>query len=75
MSKKLSYHVTTFSDKIRIMNQANSKSLTMTADEARNLHLDIFALLAKITELQTSSKSSIDTVEIKVDGGSFPHFS
>jgi hypothetical protein len=71
MSKKLSYHVTAFSDKVRIMNQTNSKSLTMTVEEARNLHLDIFALLAKIAELQSSPNKSSDSVDIKMDGGAF----
>jgi hypothetical protein len=44
----LSYHANKFSEKIRHMNDTNSQSITLRADEARNLHTDIFALLARI---------------------------
>lgn len=74
MSKeKLSYNVKKFSDKVRILNQTNSKSLTMTVDEARNLQSDIFDLLSKITELtdENSKVSQPETLEIKLDGGTF----
>lgn len=72
MSKKLSYHAQAFSDKVRVLNQTNSKTLTMTVDEARNLQSDIFALLSKIAELtENKQKSQDENVEIKMDGGKF----
>jgi hypothetical protein len=69
-SKPLSYHVTKFSDKVRVMNDSSSKSVTLTADEARNLHTDIFALLAKIAELSVPPAESAVTTVLQ-DGGGF----
>lgn len=52
------------------MNQANGKILTLNADEARNLHTEIYNLLATIASL--SQVAGNDTVvEINMDGGGF----
>jgi hypothetical protein len=68
--KPFSYHVGKFSDKVRTMNDTNSKSLTMTVEEARNLHTDIFALLTKIAELSDKPKDD-HTLFGVMDSGSF----
>lgn len=52
------------------MDQTQSKRLTMSAEDARNLHSEIFALLARIVEL-TEEKQEPRTVSIAMDGGSF----
>ena len=69
---KLSLHVRMFNDKVRVMNQTQSKQLTLSAIEARNLHADIFALLTHIAEL--SERPSEDTTvvtQISMNGGTF----
>lgn len=68
--KKLSYHVAAFNEKVRVMNQSGSKTLNLSADEARNLQSDIFSLLTKFAELSTSDSRS-NVTEIKLDGGTF----
>lgn len=69
---KLAHHVTKFSEKVRMMNDTNSKSLTLSESEARSLHTDIFALLAKIAELSTHSIPPMPSiVSINMDGGEF----
>jgi len=71
---KLGFHATQFSDKVRMMNDANSKNLTMTASEARNLHADIFALLAKIAGLADGIRAAEDSAahtRFEVQGGKF----
>ena len=70
MAPPLSHHVQAFSRLVQTMNQTQSKKITMTADDARNLHSDIFALLAKIAEL-SDSKPDNQPVTISMDGGSF----
>ena len=70
---KLSIHVRNFNDKVRIMNQSQSKQIVLTAIEARNLHADIFALLTHIAELSDKPTEEPTTVitQIGMDGGSF----
>lgn len=68
--KNLSYHVKEFSEKVRTLNQTNGKSLVLTANEARNLQSDIFALLSKIIEL-SDEKTKPEVVNVELDGGSF----
>jgi len=71
MDHKLSIHVRNFNDRIRVMNQTQSTTLVMTAQDARNLHADIFALLSHITELSERPATIDSPVEINMDGGGF----
>lgn len=67
----LSLAITNFNNRIKTMNQTNSKQLVLNADEARNLHADIFTLLANIAELQSQPESIIEPIQITMDGGGF----
>jgi len=61
-----------FNDRVRVMNQSNSTSLTLTAQDARNLHSDIFALLALVADLEAKLQvNSEETIEVAMDGGGF----
>jgi len=71
MDNKLSIHTKMFNDKVRVMNQTQGKNLILTAQEARNLHNDIFALLAYIAELSGKPQVTDEVVEITMDGGGF----
>jgi hypothetical protein len=54
------------------MNQSNSTNLTLTAQDARNLHADIFALLSLIAELEGKLReNSEETIQVTMDGGGF----
>ena len=65
----LSIAIRNFNEKIKVMNQTNSKQLVLSADDARNLHTDIYALLANIAELKSAGG---EVVQIGVmDGGRF----
>ena len=68
---KLSLHVRMFNDKVRVMNQTQSKQLMLSAVEARNLHADIFALLSQITELSARPVEAPTITQIGMDGGKF----
>ncbi len=67
--QKLSLAVKNFNERVKIMNQTGSKQLALSAEEARNLHADIFNLLANIAELQ--SNPTTQTTAIGLDGGGF----
>lgn len=58
-----------FNDRVRAMNQANAKSLTLTAEEARVLHSEIYDLLATIAEMQNTKNDIV--AEVRMDGGVF----
>lgn len=73
MDHKLSIHVKNFNDRVRVMNSSQSPTLVMTAQDARNLHADIFAILAQFAELSEKLQSSPENevVQINMDGGGF----
>jgi hypothetical protein len=52
------------------MNQTGGKQLQLTAEEARNLHADIFSLLANYAELQTVPLPE-QPANLSLDGGGF----
>ena len=75
MTDQISIHLQRFNDRIKVMNQTRAKDLTMSADDARNLHTEVFSLLAQISflsnkanELQQEDKS---TIEVQLDGGAW----
>jgi hypothetical protein len=70
MDSNLPLHVKKFNDKLRAMNQANAKILTLNAEEARSLHAEIYDLMATIASLSVATDSNT-TVEIHMDGGGF----
>jgi hypothetical protein len=53
------------------MNQTQSATVVMTAQDARNLHADIFALLSHVAELSERPDVTTGPVEITMDGGGF----
>ena len=62
-----------FNDKVKLMNQSQSKQLILSAQEARNLHADLFDLLnhcATISQ-KLQEKRQDDVVSVGMDGGSF----
>jgi hypothetical protein len=68
---KLSIHVRMFNDKVRVMNQTQKQQLMLSAQEARNLHADIFALLSQIAELSTKPEPVAEITQMGMDGGKF----
>jgi hypothetical protein len=67
----LSLALKNFNDRVKQMNQSGSKQLMLSADEARNLHADIFILLANFAEAQATAEPVMDNVSISMDGGGF----
>jgi len=71
----ISIAIRNFNDRVKQMNQTNSKQLVLSADEARNLHTDIFSLLNNLSEV-IAAQSAQNTKEksatsISLDGGAF----
>ena len=71
MPEQLPYHIKLFNDRVRTMNQTNAKLLTLNADEARNLHTEIYNLLASMTELSFNPQKPEEIIQINMDGGRF----
>ena len=68
--QKLSLAFKNFNNKIQQMNQTGSRQLMLSADEARNLHADIYILLANLAEMQPALDTATAS-EISMDGGGF----
>jgi hypothetical protein len=72
MENNLTLHVKSFSDKVKLMNQTGKQNLTLSANEARSLHNDIFDLLAHCTKL---SKILVQndgmSTNVRMDGGNW----
>lgn len=68
--QKLSLAIKNFNERVKVMNQTGSKQLSLSVDEARNLHADIFNLLANIAELQNQPEQ-VQPVAVSFDGGGF----
>lgn len=66
---ELSLTIKSFNEKVKQMNQTNGKQLVLSAQEARNLHNDIFVLLATIAEQSVGADKEV--VQITMDGGGF----
>lgn len=73
MESKLSLHLKNFNNKVKVLNQTNSKELVLTATEARNIHSDIFVLLTQIAELTELKEKALsdEVITVKMSGGSF----
>jgi len=71
MDNNVSLQIKKFNDKVRAMNQANAKILTLNADEARSLHAEIYDLMATIAALSKQGPSTGAIATINMDGGSF----
>lgn len=73
MENNLTMHLKMFNDKVKLMNQSQNKQLILSAQEARNLHADLFDLLnhcATISQ-KLQEKRQDDVVSVGMDGGSF----
>jgi hypothetical protein len=71
METNLPLQIKKFNDKVRAMNQANSKILTLNADEARGLHAEIYDLMATISNFSKNMVSAPVSASVSMDGGSF----
>jgi len=70
MDNNVSFHIKMFNDRVRVMNQSNGKILTLNAQEARNLHAEIYDLMATIADLK-KAESTDSEFNISLDGGKF----
>jgi len=70
MDSNLPLQIKNFNNKVRALNQANSKILTLNADEARSLQAEIFDLLAIIAG-ESKKAEPVSFGNLGVDGGTF----
>lgn len=71
MDNSLPLHIKKFNDKVRAMNQSNSKMLTLNVEEARSLHAEIYDLMATISNLSKAGAVDPGVVNLSMDGGGF----
>ena len=72
LEQQLSLHLKNFNNKVKVMNQTNSKDLTLTALEARNIQAEMFDLLTQIADLSKVKKEAVnEVVTVNLNGGKF----
>ena len=73
MESQLSLHLKNFNNRVKVMNQTNSKDLTLSKLEAQNLQADIFDLLTQIQALTEvrQQEAAESVVSLQMDGGGF----
>lgn len=70
----MSLHINRFLDRVRQAESRQQRDVTMTVQEARDLHNDITRLLLIVTELQQNrSESTSDDTQttIEIQGGTW----
>ena len=65
----MSIHINKFIDKIKSLEAKNAKQMTMSIQEARDLHGDITKILLVLQEMQQADKTKVEKVELT--GGDF----
>ena len=61
-----------FNERVKVMNQTNSKQLILSAQEARNIQSDMFELLSYCTFMaKKMSQTSATDINVQMDGGGF----
>lgn len=71
MEQQLSLHLRKFNDRVKVLNQTNSRELVLSAAEARQLQADIFDLLTQIQALAEVKSSEPEIIAVQVKGSSF----
>jgi hypothetical protein len=71
MDNNLPFHIKLFNDRVRAMNQTNGKLLTLNPQEARNLHAEIYDLMATIANLAKVAENPASVIRVNMDGGGF----
>ena len=73
LEQQLSLHLKKFNDRVKVMNQTNSRDLNLSAAEARQLQADIFDLLAKINDLVEVKQqdSQEPAIQVNIKGSNF----
>jgi tRNA threonylcarbamoyladenosine modification (KEOPS) complex Pcc1 subunit len=73
MPTNIGPHVKSFNERVKIMNQTGRQDITLSAQDARNLHADICSLLVLIAELTNKVQVTDEdiTTEVTMDGGKF----
>ena len=68
----MSIHINRFIDKIKSLESKNVKQLTMTIQEAKDLHSDITKILLALAAKQEQRNADEQKVEkVEIDGGDF----
>lgn len=70
----MSLHINKFIDRIKAAESRSQRDVTLTINEARDLHADITKLLIGVQELQQqllTSQQEQSVISVELDGGKF----
>lgn len=67
----MSLHINRFVDRLRATESRRQPNISMTIQEARDLHSDITKLLLAMEQLRQAQDVSAEPITIQLQGGSF----
>ena len=67
----MSMHITRLLDRIKAADSRQQRDITMTVNEARDLHTDITRLLLALEQAHQTTAKPQETTDITIAGGSF----
>lgn len=67
----MSLHINRFVDRLRATESRRQPTMSMTVQEARDLHSDITKLLITVEQLRQDVQPSAESITIELQGGSF----
>ena len=67
----MSMHIARLLDRIKAADSRQQRDITMTVNEARDLHADITRLLLALEQAHQTVEKPQETTDIAITGGSF----
>lgn len=67
----MSMHINRFIDRIKAAESRNQKDLTMSMNDARDLHGDITKLLNALQAYHEKSQAAPEVIQVEIGGGTF----
>lgn len=70
----MSLHINRFIDRLKACESRNQRDVTLTLQEARDLHADVTRLLLRLQDLEQQRESAPrndDVITVEVQGGTF----
>jgi hypothetical protein len=68
----MSLYITRFVDRLRSAESRGMKEVSMSLEDARNLHAELTKILARLEEVNTKPTEAVqEVIQVEIQGGKF----